>query len=91
MTPNNIIDACNELVDADLGVLGARCPHCQGYFEIQPENGQLKLGYCAGKATASFEVAHSLTFAGLEVVRQESPPALLLSAGELRWQFEEQA
>lgn len=90
MSPQDVVDACYELVDAELGVLGARCPHCQGYFEIQPENGQLRIGYCVGKAAASFEVAHSLAFAGLEVAREDNPPALLLSVGELRWRFAEE-
>lgn len=90
MTPKNIVDACHELVDAGLGVLGARCPHCQGYFEIQPENGWLKLGYCTGTATASFEVAHALAFPDLTVSCEENPPALLLSAGELHWRFVEE-
>jgi len=90
MSPQDVVDACCELVDAELGVLGVRCPHCQGYFEIQPENGQLRIGYCVGKAVASFEVAHSLPFAGLAVAREENPLALLLSVGELRWRFAEE-
>lgn len=90
MTPLDMIDACVEMSNADLGVLAARCPHCQGHFEIQPVTDRIELGYCDGAATVRFEVALSLPVDGLVVERNESPPSLVLRRLDRHWVFQEQ-
>ena len=89
MTPINMIDACMEISNAELGVLAARCPHCQGNFEIQPATDRIDLGYCDGGPVVSFDVAFSLSFAGLVVERGEDPSVLVLRTSDRRWVFRE--
>ena len=87
MAPLAMIAACTEVVDAELGVLAARCPHCQGYFELRPATGRIEIGYCAGSSVASFDVALSLAVDGLVVERQEDPPSLVLRQLDRCWKF----
>ena len=91
MTPLAMIDACTALAAAELGVLAARCPHCQGYFEIRPATDRIEIGYCGGNAVARFDVALSLACDGLVVGREEAPPGLLLKLLDRRWRFAEPA
>ena len=87
MSPPELVSACTELVNTELAVLGARCPHCQGYFEVLPVDGRLDLGYCAERSRRCFDVAQSVPFDGLLVLRQESPPILVLTESDRRWEF----
>ena len=87
MTPENLIDACSELLDEGLGVLAARCPHCQGQIELRPEQELIELGYCSGRDGLKFDVAYSLPCPGLRVDRLEAPPGLQLIYGERVWEF----
>ena len=89
MTPINMIDACMEISSAELGVLAARCPHCQGNFEIRPATDRIDLGYCDGGPVVRFDVAFSLSFAGLVVEHGEDPPVLVLRTSDRRWVFRE--
>lgn len=87
MTSINMIDACLEISNAELGVLAARCPHCQGHFEIQPAIDRIDVGYSDGNTVARFDVALSLSLVGLVVERGENPPSLALSTSDRRWVF----
>lgn len=88
MSAAELLDACTELVDAHLGVLAARCPHCQGYLEVQPTSGRVDVGYLTGAGRdAHFAIAISLPFDALDVQRCESPPYLRLATAERAWDF----
>jgi hypothetical protein len=62
-----LLDAGEELIDAELGVVAAHCPHCQGKLELLPAAGQLDVGYL--NKTGSFDTVLSLACAGLVVAR----------------------
>jgi hypothetical protein len=89
MTPTNLIDACTELADSELGVLAARCPHCQGHLEMRPGNGQIDLGYCAGNNPVRFDVAQTITVEGLEVIREMNRPGVTIIYAQRRWEFQD--
>ena len=82
MTAIDMIDACMEIANAELGVLAARCPHCQGHFEIRPANERIDLGYCVGTTALRFDVAHSLAVAGLVAERGEDLTSLVLLSSQ---------
>lgn len=48
-----LLDACDELADAALGVLAARCPYCQGHLEIRPVAGGIEVGYRSSRVSRS--------------------------------------
>lgn len=84
------LDACDELIDAELGVLSVRCPHCQGRLELAPAAGRVELGYIAGGAGGTqprFDVALSIPSEGLTVERLEAPPGLRLALAGHEWEF----
>lgn len=81
LTPEQVLDACEELVDAEHGVLGCRCPYCQGYFEVMPAAGRVDVGYLMN---GRFDTVLSLPCVGLEV---EPGNALRVSAGQRNWEF----
>ena len=85
MTPTELLDACLELVNAELGVLSARCPYCQGALEIRPVDDRVDVGYCVGSAEVRFDVVISLPCAGLRVSR--SAGGLVLNTAERNWTF----
>ncbi|MEI7430588.1 MAG: hypothetical protein WCL27_09035, partial [Betaproteobacteria bacterium] len=89
MTPTNLIDACTELANFELGVLAARCPHCQGHLEMRLSSGQIDLGYCAGNSPVRFDVAQTITVDGLLVTHEASPPGLVFLYLERRWVFQD--
>jgi hypothetical protein len=89
LTALDLLNACDELADADLGVLSARCPHCQGRLEIRPAAGQIDIGYIVGANQPRFDVAFSIDCAGLEIVASEESASLSLRAAEQRWEFRE--
>ena len=91
MTPIDMMDACTEIANAELGVLAARCPHCQGQFEIRPATDQIDLGYCGGTTVIRFDVALSLAVAGLVVKRGEDLTSLVLNTPDRVWKFREYA
>lgn len=87
MPPLAMIAACTAVADAELGVLAARCPHCQGYFELRPATDRIEIGYCAGTTPARFDVALVLAVDGLVVEHEEDPPVIVLRQHDRRWQF----
>lgn len=87
MTPMDLLDACTGLIDADLGVLEAQCPHCQGHLEIRPVAEQIDIGYCVGGTTTHFETAIALPYPGLSVERAADGAGWVLSAPDRRWSF----
>lgn len=89
MTPMDLLDACTGLIDADLGVLEAQCPHCQGNLEIRPADAEIDIGYCVGGTETHFETALVLPYPGLNVQRAADGSALVLSAPEREWTFAE--
>lgn len=86
MTPMELLDACSELINAELGVLSAGCPYCQGALEIRPEDDRIDIGYCVGADDVRFDVVNSLPCAGLRVSR--SAGGLALKAAERNWTFQ---
>ena len=86
LPPTAWLDACEELLDAELGVLAARCPACQGRLEIRPQDGRLELGYRNANGR-EFESARSLDFPQLKLtlLAQE----MILALGERSWHFRE--
>lgn len=89
LTPGELLDACGELLSPELGVLAARCPHCQGYIEVQPSNGSLQIGYLKDGATPLFETVTILPGAELEVLPSTAPPQLAVSLAGRSWVFTE--
>jgi len=85
MTPTELLDACTDLVNADLGILSAHCPYCQGALEIRPEDGRIDIGYQVGVAVTRFDVVISLPYDGLLVSRSDT--GLELTAPERSWMF----
>jgi len=85
MTPTELLDACSELVNAELGVLSARCPYCQGALEIRPVDDRVDIGYCVGADDVRFDVVISLLCAELRVSR--SAGGLALNTAERNWTF----
>lgn len=63
----SLLGTCEGVVDIALGVLGGRCPHCQGYLEIRPVAGQLDVGYL--DKASGFEVVRRLPHGDLTVMR----------------------
>ena len=80
-----LLDTCTELVDAQLGVLDAHCPHCQGQLQVMPAAGRVDIGYLCGPAPQRFERALTLPCAGLELCSDIE--ALRLKAGGRAWEF----
>jgi hypothetical protein len=89
LTALELLDASAELIDAQLGVLDAHCPYCQGYLEVMPVAGQANIGYVVGSDRRRFDVALSLPFEGLEVERTENLSRLTLKAPGRSWTFSE--
>jgi hypothetical protein len=90
LTALDLLNACDGLADADLGVLSARCPHCQGRLEIRPAAGQIDIGYVVGTQQRRFDVAFSLDCDGLEIVAGEETDCLRLRTPEHSWEFREE-
>lgn len=78
-----LLDAGEELIDAERGIVAARCPHCQGNLEVIPTAGRLDLGYLTG--SGRFEVAGSLRCDGLEVFPEGA--GMAIAASGRRWTF----
>ena len=83
-----LVHACTELLSLPLGVLASRCPHCQGYVEIQPAAGQLIVGYLS-RDGARFDAALTLACEDLRVELETDPPRLILSLGGRRREYAE--
>ena len=89
LTALDLLNACDELADGHLGVLSARCPHCQGRLEIRPSAGQIDIGYIVGANQPRFDVAFSLDCEGLAIIASEEPDCLCLRTPEQHWEFRE--
>lgn len=89
MSAREILNACAELVDVDLGVLAASCPYCQGYFEVQPGDERVDLGYTVVAASPRFDAVISLPCPGLALIRGDDPPSLRVATPEGSWSFYE--
>jgi hypothetical protein len=86
LTPTEVLDACEEIADAGLGVLAGRCPYCQGQIDVQPGEGRVDIGYVR---YGRFDCVLSLPCAGLAVLRDTATGALRLRTPECEWAFEE--
>jgi len=84
--PSAWLDACDELVDSEGGILAARCPACQGRLEVLPQAGRLQLGFRNG---ARFESALDIDYPGLAVTLSDG--RLCLRADGREWTFVEDA
>ncbi|MBS1159583.1 MAG: hypothetical protein H6R15_2002 [Proteobacteria bacterium] len=89
LTALDLLNACDELVDAELGVLSARCPYCQGRLEIRPAAGQIEIGYIVGANQPRFDVAFVMDCAGLEMLAGDEAGGLRLRTSEQYWAFRE--
>ena len=87
LTALDLLNACDELADAGLGILAARCPYCQGRLEIRPAAGRIEIGYLVGQR---FDVAFSLDCVGLEVLADAGDGCLRLRMQEKGWEFREE-
>ena len=83
MSAAQLLDACEEIVDAELGVLSCHCPYCQGYLEAMPVAGRVDLGYLRN---SRFDAVLSLPAAGLAVERTDDGAMTLKAAGRW-WRF----
>lgn len=83
MSATQLLDACEEIVDADLGVLAGHCPHCQGYLEAMPVADRVDLGYLRNNR---FDAVLSLPAEGL-VVERGGDGALTLRMAGRGWTF----
>lgn len=88
MAAPQLLDACEEIIDAGRGVLACHCPYCQGYLEVMPVAGQLDIGYLRNHR---FDVVLSLPVAGLEVELAREGAAMKLGLPTHAWEFAEQA
>jgi hypothetical protein len=66
LTAREVLDACEEVADGELGVLACRCPYCQGSLEVLPAAGRVDIGYVMN---GRFDVVLSLPEDGLTVER----------------------
>jgi len=87
LTALDLLNACDELADASLGILAARCPYCQGRLEIRPAAGRIEIGYIVGQR---FDVAFSLDCGGLEVLADAGDGSLRLRMQDKGWEFREE-
>lgn len=87
LTALDLLNACDELADASLGILSARCPYCQGCLEIRPAAGRIEIGYIVGRR---FDVAFSLDCVGLEVLADAGDGSLRLRMPDKGWEFREE-
>lgn len=83
LTPAQVLDACDELVDGERGVLGCRCPYCQGYFEVMPAADRLEIGYVRN---GRFDAVLALPCPGLTA--EPRGDALRIAAAGREWTFE---
>lgn len=84
MQARQVLDACEELVDAGAGVLGCHCPYCQGYFEVRPAADQVEIGYLQSGRFASVV---TLPAAGLRVLQDTGSGLLRLRLDGSDWKF----
>jgi hypothetical protein len=84
MTAAQLLDACEEIVDGELGVLACHCPYCQGYLEAMPVAGRVDLGYLRNNR---FDAVLSLPADGLTVARADDGGTMALSAAGQCWTF----
>jgi len=86
MLPAQVLDACEDLVDAQLGVLGCHCPYCQGYFEVMPGAQGVEIGYLRH---GRFDVVLTLACEGLTVLRDTARGTLRVRMAGRDWKFGE--
>jgi hypothetical protein len=84
LTAEELLDAGEELIDAQLGVIAGHCPHCQGNLELLPLANQLDVGYL--NKTGTFDVVLSLPMLEL-VVEHPDDETLLLRSENQRWRI----
>lgn len=85
LTAETMLEACEELIEERLGVLAARCPHCQGYLEAMPLPGRMDVGYL--DMGGRFEVVLTLPCDDMAIDRSAGTDALIVrvSGRELRF------
>jgi hypothetical protein len=86
LSAEHLLDCCGEFACAALDVLEARCPHCQGYLEVQPVEGQLRLGYHSPMGAPRFDAVIALALPGLTLERTVAG-VLRVVAAERAWEF----
>lgn len=84
LVPAEVLDACEEIADAALGVLAGNCPHCQGHFDVHPCEGSVELGYLRH---GGFDAVVALPAPGLAVLRDTASGALRIRLAERDWKF----
>lgn len=86
LTPQQVLDAGEEIADATLGVLACRCPYCQGHFDSLPREGGIDLGYLQH---GRFDRVVSLPADGLCVLRDATRGSLHIRLAGRQWKFAE--
>ncbi len=79
-----LLDACEEVIEGELGILACHCPYCQGYLEVLPVAGRLDVGYLRH---GRFDIVLTLPAEGLMVLRDTATGALRLRMPDLDWSF----
>lgn len=87
MTADQLLDACVAMVDPDVPALGARCPYCQGYFEVHPVAGGIEIGYRGDEGTPHFDVVQQLAIETLALDRDGMPERLVLTTPDRQREF----
>ena len=88
MTADQLLDACVAMVDPDVPALGARCPYCQGYFEVHPVAGGIEIGYRGDEGVPHFDVVQQLAIETLALDHQGMPERLVLVTQDRRREFQ---
>lgn len=83
LTAAQVLDACEETVAP--GVIGCRCPFCQGYFEARPTTDAIEIGYLQGER---FAAVMRLAAPGIGVLRDTAGGTMLVKLAGRQWRFE---
>ncbi|MEW6163832.1 MAG: hypothetical protein AB1642_02090 [Pseudomonadota bacterium] len=86
LAPAQVLDACEEIADAELGVLVCHCPDCQGHFDVRPVEGCVEIGYLRN---GRFDVVVPLPADGLTALREMNSGALRVRLDGRAWAFAE--
>lgn len=87
LTAEELLEAGDELIDAQLGVIATRCPHCQGNLEFLPGVGQIEVGYL--NRSGEFETVLLLACNGLAAARIAGGDTLTVQVSGKQYRYAE--
>lgn len=88
MSAEQLLDACEGIADAGLGVLDAHCPYCQGHLQVRPAADRLDLGYLAANGNG-FDAVIGIPCPGLVSHVASGDGGIEVTLGERHWRFAE--